>query len=53
METIINEFLESLSLVDMAGLCAVLGLAVYGFTGIGSDDGYGGAGDSGGGDGGD
>jgi hypothetical protein len=52
METIINEFLKSLSLVDMAGLGAVLGLAIYGFTGTGDDDGFGSAGD-GGGDGGD
>lgn len=53
MDPIVNELMQSLSQVDAAGLVAVVGLAIYGITGIGSDDGLDGAGDSGGGDGGD
>ncbi len=47
MDTIVNELLKSLSLVDIAGLIAVAGLAVYGFTGIGEDDGIDSSGDGG------
>jgi hypothetical protein len=42
MDHLVDEFLRSLSVVDAAGLVAVLGLAIYGVTGIGEDDGVGG-----------
>lgn len=45
MDHLVDEFLRTLSLVDVAGLVAVLGLAIYGLTGIGEDDGFDGAGD--------
>lgn len=50
METLVNELLKSLTLVDVAGLAAVAGLALYGMTGIGNDDGLDGTSDSSGDD---
>lgn len=50
METLVDELLKSLTVVDIAGLAAVVGLALYGVTGIGDDDGLDGTSDSGGDD---
>lgn len=36
---------QQLSLVDVAGLAMVVGLALYGVTGIGDDDGWDGTSD--------